>query len=94
MAARRGQADVALGNIIGSNIYNMLGILGITAVITPIAVPESIMIFDIWVMLGATAALVLTAITGWRISRLEGALLLSFYVAYIALLALAPANGT
>jgi cation:H+ antiporter len=54
VAAFRREADVAFGNIVGSNIYNVLGILGITALVTPITVPPEIIAFDIWVMLGAT----------------------------------------
>ncbi|MEE4208400.1 MAG: calcium/sodium antiporter [Parvularcula sp.] len=91
-AARRGQGDIAFGNIVGSNIYNVLFILGVTAVVTPIDIPASIGAFDIWVMLGATAALVLTAVTGWRVTRAEGAVLLSAYVAYTSYL-VAQATG-
>lgn len=83
MAALRRQADVALGNIVGSNIYNVLGILGITALVHPIQVPAQIMTLDIWVMLAATAGLLLFARSGHRLSRLEGAALLLAYVAYV-----------
>lgn len=65
IAALRRHADVVLGNIIGSNIYNVLGILGVTAVIHPISVPAEIASFDIWVLLGATALLGLFIRTGW-----------------------------
>ncbi|KCZ45872.1 MULTISPECIES: calcium/sodium antiporter [unclassified Hyphomonas] len=81
-AARRGQSDIAFGNIVGSNIFNVLFILGTTALIHPIAVPASIATFDIWVMTGVTALLLLVAVTRWRISRVEGAILLGAYVAY------------
>ena len=57
-------------------------ILGTTALIHPIAVPASIATFDIWVMTGVTALLLLVAVTRWRISRVEGAILLGAYVAY------------
>lgn len=86
IAARKGQSDVALGNIVGSNVFNILGILGVTAVLEPLAVPPEIAALDIWVMLGATAALVVFAVTGWRITRREGAALLGGYAAYIATL--------
>jgi cation:H+ antiporter len=92
MAARRGQSDVAFGNIVGSNIYNILGILGVTALVTPLAVPPEIARVDIWVMLAATAALVAAAVTGWRINRLEGGLLLAAYCAYLGYLT-ASATG-
>jgi cation:H+ antiporter len=86
VAAQRGQADVALGNVIGSNLFNILGILGATAVISPMTVPDQIAGFDIWVMLAATALLVVAAVTGWQITRREGLLLLTGYLAYIAVL--------
>jgi cation:H+ antiporter len=86
VAAFRRQADVAFGNIVGSNIYNVLGILGVTAIVTPIAVPPEIIALDIWVMLGATLLLLGFAITGWRVSRLEGALLLTAYATYLTTL--------
>lgn len=88
VAAFRRQPDVALGNVMGSNIYNVLGILGVTAVVEPIPVPSEIMAFDIWVMLAATLLLLLFAFTGWRLSRVEGAIFLSGYFGYLAYLAL------
>ena len=84
LAARRGQTDVALGNIIGSNIFNSLGILGATLAIAPIEVPAAIASRDIWVMLAATAALIWVAATGHRITRTEGAVLLTGYAGYTA----------
>jgi cation:H+ antiporter len=86
VAALRREADVAFGNIVGSNIYNVLGVLGITALVTPITVPPEIIAFDIWVMLGATTLLLAFAVTGWRVNRLEGALLLAGYGAYLTVL--------
>jgi cation:H+ antiporter len=77
---------VALGNIVGSNIFNILGILGVTAAVAPIPVPSEIASFDIWVMLAATAVLIAVAVTGWRIRRGESFMLLSAYVAYLAAL--------
>jgi len=87
VAALRRHTDVALGNIIGSNIYNVLGILGVTAVVQPIPVPQEIAGTDIWVMVVATLAMVVFVVTGWRVSRSEGAILLTGYIAYIAYLA-------
>ncbi len=86
MAALRRQGDVAFGNIVGSNIYNVFGILGITALIKPIPIPPEILAVDIWVMLGATVLLLVFAITGWRVNRLEGAAFLAAYAAYMAFL--------
>ncbi len=84
----RNHADVALGNIVGSNIYNILGILGVTGIITPIEVPGEIAGIDVWVMLGVTALLIVQLRSGWRLSRIEGAVLLALYCGYTAILAL------
>jgi cation:H+ antiporter len=88
VAVYRKHADVALGNIVGSNIYNILGILGITGIIAPIEVPGEIAGIDIWVMLGVTALLIVQLRSGWRLSRIEGAVLLALYCGYTAILAL------
>ena len=79
---------MALGNVVGSNIYNVLGILGTTSIIQPIEVPAEIAGFDIWVMLGVTALLIVQLRSGWKLTRIEGALLVALYAAYTALLAL------
>jgi len=84
MAAIRKEADVAFGNIIGSNIYNILGIGGLTAVIAPTRVPPEIVGFDNLVMIGVSVLVVAFAYTGKRIHRREGALLLAGYIAYLA----------
>jgi cation:H+ antiporter len=83
LAAFRRQPDIAFGNIVGSNIYNILGILGITAILEPIRVPPEILRTDIWIMLGATALLLFFSISGWRISRTEGGIFLAAYGAYL-----------
>lgn len=88
MAAIKRQGDVAFGNIIGSSIFNSLGILGATAMVKPIDIPADVAAFDIWVMLGATALLILTAVTSWRINRMEGGLLLTGYVSYLGFMSL------
>jgi cation:H+ antiporter len=88
-AAWRNQGDVAFGNIVGSNIFNSLGIIGVTALVQPIAVPAAIARVDVWVMLGVAGILVVFAITGWRVSRSEGFALLLAYAAYLTYLALA-----
>lgn len=84
MAAMRGHGDVAFGNVIGSNIFNVLGIAGLTAVVIPIPVPPDIARLDVWVMLAAALLLVLFAATGWRIVRWEGVAFLATYAAYLA----------
>jgi cation:H+ antiporter len=83
LAAFRRQPDIAFGNIVGSNIYNILGILGVTAIIEPIPVPREILQTDIWIMLAATVMLLFFAISGWRISRIEGGFFLATYGAYL-----------
>lgn len=88
IAVIRKHEDVALGNIVGSNIYNILGILGLTAIIKPIEVPAEIARIDIWVMLGVTALLIVQLRSGWRLSRIEGAVLVALYCGYTALLAM------
>lgn len=84
MAAIRKQADIAFGNIVGSNIYNILGIGGITALIAPTQAPLQIVRFDNPVMIAASILLVFLAYTGNRISRWEGGVLLTLYIVYIA----------
>lgn len=87
VAVLRKHEDVALGNIVGSNIYNVLGILGITAIIQPIEAPAEIAAFDIWVMLAVTALLIVQLRSGWKLSRIEGGLLVLLYFGYTAILA-------
>ncbi|NNL73389.1 MAG: calcium/sodium antiporter [Silicimonas sp.] len=86
IAVRRGQGDVAFGNIIGSNIFNILGILGVTAAVRPLAVPDEIARLDIWVMTAAALALVLLARSGWRVTRSEGGAMLAAYALYLGVL--------
>ncbi|MEQ8857144.1 MAG: calcium/sodium antiporter [Pseudomonadales bacterium] len=86
-AAIRRQPDIAYGNIVGSNIFNVLGILGITALVQPLEVPEEILRLDIWAMLGATALLLWFSATGRRLSRPEGGVFLLAYAGYLGLLA-------
>jgi cation:H+ antiporter len=90
IAAIRRHGDVAFGNIIGSNIFNALGIAGTTAIVTPIAVPAEIIRLDIWVMMATAVLLVVFAISGWRISRKEAAVFLVAYGGYL-LIQLSPA---
>ncbi len=86
VAARRGQDDIAVGNVVGSNIFNVLGIAGATALIHPLAVPGEIIARDVWWMLGASLLLLPVMKSGMRVSRAEGAALLGGFAAYMALL--------
>ncbi|WP_429910625.1 calcium/sodium antiporter [Glycocaulis sp.] len=88
-AARRGEGDIAFGNIVGSNIFNILGILGITALVSPLQVTGGLAGSDLGVMLAASALLLALAIWKQRLSRLHGAIFLALYAAYIASMALA-----
>lgn len=83
MAAIRKQSDVALGNVLGSNVYNILGIGGVTALISPTEVPPQIVTFDNLVMLGVSVALVAFMYSGRTISRIEGVALLLAYGVYV-----------
>ncbi|WP_394202365.1 calcium/sodium antiporter [Shewanella waksmanii] len=87
VAARRGKSDIAIGNVVGSNLFNILGILGITAIIAPIS-SQSLATLDLMVMLMLAAILLPFAWTGYRIGRREGSLLLICYLAYISHLVL------
>jgi cation:H+ antiporter len=84
MASIRKETDVAFGNVVGSNIYNILGIGGMTALIAPTEVPSQIVRFDNLVLIAASLLLVAFAYTGRRISRVEGGLMILLYAGYIA----------
>lgn len=86
IAVRKGEGSVALGNILGSNIFNILGILGITALVQPMAIPGEIARLDIWVLCATTLILVGFARSGWTISRREGSILLLAYAVYLGVL--------
>jgi cation:H+ antiporter len=83
MAAIRRQADVALGNVIGSNMFNLLAVIGVTAVVSPIPVDPDLLEFDVWVMLGATLLLVPFVFLRANITRIWGVVLTGLYVTYI-----------
>jgi cation:H+ antiporter len=87
VAALRGHGDVAIANVLGSNMINVLGILGATSLITTLPFAPEIRTIDIWVMAGSTIVLIPILITGWRIARSEGLLLLAGYAGYIASIA-------
>lgn len=90
-AARRGERDIAVGNVIGSCLFNLLAVLGLTGLLSPggIAVAPSLARFDLPVMTAVAVACLPLFFTGRRIDRWEGALLLACYAAYVAYLALA-----
>lgn len=83
MAALRRQADVALGNVIGSNMFNLLAITGIASFVGPIPVDPAFLYFDLWVMLGASALLMPFVFLKQDITRLWGAGLTILYLVYV-----------
>jgi len=86
VAAFRGKADIALGNVTGSNIYNILGILGVAALVGPVRIDPEIVQVDMWVMVAATLALFPPLLLGGRIGRLYGLMLLMGCAAYASFL--------
>lgn len=94
LSAIRGQRDLAVGNIVGSNIFNLLLVLGATAMIASDGVPVSpaAMRFDLPVMTAVAVACLPIFFNGHRIARWEGALFLGYYIAYVAYLLLAAAD--
>ncbi len=83
MAALRRQADVAMGNVIGSNMFNLLGIIGIASLVGPIPVGDSFLTLDLWVMLAASLVLAPFVFLRWTMTRLWGIGLCSLYAAYL-----------
>ena len=94
IATIRGQRDLAVGNVVGSNIFNLLGVLGLAAVISPTGIPVSpaAVNFDIPVMIATAVACLPIFFTGHSIQRWEGAVFLGYYVAYTVYLLLDAAG--
>ncbi len=93
VAASRGEDDISVGNVLGSNLFNLLGILGVAAVLDPIRVAPTFLRFQYPVLAAFTLALLPIMRIGMSISRLEGVFLLAGYAAYVAVLYLAPGIG-
>ncbi|MDQ3557022.1 MAG: calcium/sodium antiporter [Gemmatimonadota bacterium] len=91
LAGLRGERDIAVGNVVGSNLFNILVILGVSAVVAPrgIAVAPAALAFDIPVMIAVAVACLPIFFTGHLISRWEGGVFLAFYVAYTTYVVLA-----
>lgn len=83
VAAYRKQNDMAIGNILGSNIFNIFAVLGAAAMVGPISIPDGFLAFDIWVMLAAMIGLALLVFRRAPIGRNIGALFLLFYALYL-----------
>ncbi len=83
VAAYRRHTDIAIANVLGSNIFNILGVLGAGALFGPLTFAGRIVMVDQWVMLSAAVVLLPIMITEWRVSRREGGALLAAYAIYI-----------
>ena len=87
MAAWRGQSDLAVGNVVGSNLFNLLLVLGTTATIMPLPMGPEVLSWDIWWVLGTAAALIPLALLGGlrtpRLGRWQGGLFVLAYIVYI-----------
>ena len=82
-AALKRHTEVVLGNVLGSNLFNILGVLGATALITPVPVDDQVISFDMWVMLAVSVALLPVLLTKRDINRIEAGLFLALYCIYI-----------
>ncbi|MEE2969812.1 MAG: calcium/sodium antiporter [Pseudomonadota bacterium] len=83
VAAYRGHSDVCLGNVLGSNIFNLFGIMGVTALAVPVPFPEQILQFDLWALLFVSLLLIPFMLFGRRICRVEGGVFLALYAGYV-----------
>lgn len=94
MAAIKGERDIAVGNVVGSNVFNIMGVLGISAALAPagIDVSESMIGFDIPVMIAVAFACLPIFVTGGIIDRFEGFIFLTYYLIYTLFLILAATN--
>jgi cation:H+ antiporter len=90
MAAIKGERDIAVGNIVGSNIFNLLCVLGLASLVSPSAIPvaANALAFDFPVMIAVAVACLPIFFSGYRINRWEGLLFLAYYLAYTAYLVL------
>lgn len=84
VAAYRGHSDVCVGNVLGSNVFNLFGIAGVTALFAPLPFSSKIVEFDLWVLLASAVVILPFMLTGFRISRIEGAALTALYCAFVA----------
>ena len=83
VAAIRRHGDVAIGNVVGSNLFNILGIIGITSMVRTVPIPEQIVSYDLWIMVSAAILITPFVLLGRPISRRYGAFLTMAYLIYI-----------
>jgi len=86
VAALRKEADVALGNVIGSNMFNLLAIMGVTSLFGPLPVVAEFLQIDLWIMLGASALLAVFVFSNMKIGRIWGISFLGLYTGYVVYL--------
>ena len=86
IAAYRGHAEVAIGNVLGSNIFNIFAVAGAAALTGPIVIEKQLLIFDVWVMLAAMVALFVIILSRMPIGKKTGVMFLAGYVLYMAAL--------
>ena len=91
IASLRGERDIAVGNVVGSNLFNLLAVLGLSGIVSPdgVQVADAALVFDIPVMIGVALICLPIFFTGYLISRFSGALFLFYYVAYTLYLLMA-----
>ena len=82
VATKKGEGDIVMGNLVGSNVFNLLCILGLTALVIPIPVAAESMRFDFWMMLGVSVLLLIFLASNRKLMRIEGAVLLLIYLGY------------
>ncbi|MFB6345675.1 MAG: calcium/sodium antiporter [bacterium] len=95
MASIRGEQDIAVGNVVGSNLFNLMGVLGLSTVLSSssLVVRTMVLQFDLPFMIAVTVACLPVFFSGHRISRLEGVVFLAYYFIYLAILLLSPITG-
>jgi len=93
VAAFKKETDISIGNLIGSNIFNIMAVIGVTAMVKPIPVDGNVINYDMLWMLGISAILLPMMLIGKKLGRVNGFMLFSTYVVYITLVVMASQNG-
>jgi len=86
IAARQGQTEVAIGNVLGSNVFNIFAVMGAAALAGPVVVEKQLLVFDVWVMLAAMVGLLVMILSRMPIGRKTGLIFLAGYALYLAAL--------
>ncbi len=91
VAAKKGENDIAFGNLVGSNIFNLLFILGLSGVVTTLGINYDVFI-DMWILLGITLIVLAFAMSGKHVTKKEGIILVLIYIAYVVYICLRAFN--